>query len=361
MTEASPAENPIDLPTGEPIPVPTPAADLPASSSSSPSSSPKSPTSAAKALAAARLRGTDAFVTHLQRCLTTPGGIDTTLLFLCYTTRLSGALLSALARALLRRSVSSSASASPARDLVAFIFTTLPASSKTATAVLLAADSKAGAAVTPARAAAARLAALLGARLKSLGDLASETRTIARLWALLGMYSWARRLVLQLFSSSDETNTTTSKLATAVSWVQLLSCATFQYLENGAYLSGRGVLGWTPREQGRAYVVGARWLAVYTGLEIGKLLAEVVARRQQQQQSSAAAEKGSSGASEEAEAADKARAEVLRRSLAINLAWTPLTLHWATEGGFLSEAAVGLGGCIPGVIQMRKLWRETAL
>lgn len=352
MSDPSPAENPIDLPTGEPIPVPTPAVPLPSSSSTSNTPSNNKP---AKALA--RLRGADAFVAHLQRCLATPGGIDTTLLFLCYTSRLSGALLSALSRALVRRSSSSSA-----RDLIALIFTTLPPANKTTTTTVLLSASdpnkSAAAATTALRAVVARLAALLGARLKNLGDLASEARTIARLWALVGMYSWARRLVLQLTttsSSSSEETTSTSKLATAISCAQLLSCAAFQYLENGAYLSGRGVLGWTPREQGRAYVVGARWLAVYTGLEIGKLLAGIVASRRQSAAPAAEKETGLVESEEE-----KVRAEAARRSLAINLAWTPLTLHWATEGGFLSDAAVGFGGCIPGVIQMRKLWRETA-
>lgn len=171
------------------------------------------------------------------------------------------------------------------------------------------------------------------------------------------MYFWAKKLTAQLFSSSSHNSSSTSekaaaaaaepqesKLTTLVSWAQLISCTAFQYLENGAYLSGKGVLGWTPKEQGRAYVVASRWLAVYTGLEIGKLLAAIVARRDVKAES------------EE----DKAEMEAVRRSMVINLAWTPLTLHWAADTGFLSDLAVGLGGCVPGVIQMRKLWRDTA-
>lgn len=170
------------------------------------------------------------------------------------------------------------------------------------------------------------------------------------------MYFWAKRLTAQLLSSKRSSSSSStsekaaaaepqeSKLATLVSWAQLISCTAFQYLENGAYLSGKGVLGWTPKEQGRAYVVSARWLAVYTGLEIGKLLAAIVARRDVKAESED----------------EKAEMEAVRRSMVINLAWTPLTLHWAADTGFLSDLAVGLGGSIPGVIQMRKLWRETA-
>lgn len=341
MSESTPqADNPIDLPTGEPVPAPPAASSAPSPSSKQQSTR---PLTSASSLATK----TDAFLTHLQRCLATPSGIDTLLLFICYTSRLTGALSTTLSQSLLRR------------DLVALALT-LPRSSISSiskpAAVIVSSSSSSK---SPRTLAVAQLAALLGARLKSLGSLASEARTIARLWGLLGMYFWAKKLTLQLLSSSTQRRTSSekadaatdvqpqqeeSKLATLVSWVQLISCTAFQYLENGAYLSGKGVLGWTPKEQGRAYVLSARWLAVYTGLEIGKLLAAIVARRDVKAES------------EE----DKAEMEAVRRSMVINLAWTPLTLHWASETAFLSDLAVGLGGSIPGVIQMRKLWRETA-
>lgn len=80
---------------------------------------------------------------------------------------------------------------------------------------------------------------------------------------------------------------------------------------------------------------------MYTGLEIGKLLAKMTAPKLESEE-------------------DKAQREAVRRSMAINLAWTPLTLHWSTEKGLISDGLVGLGGCIPGIIQMRKLWKDTA-
>ncbi|PSR80891.1 hypothetical protein BD289DRAFT_373298 [Coniella lustricola] len=336
---------PENLPTGEPVPanerLPTPSS--PSSSSSS----------LATALASSPNHA-DAFLAHLQRCLATPSGIDTILLFICYTSRLSAALCSHASSWLLRHG--------SARDLLAiaslrpFLLARPPtAAHQQPTTIIIKTVSH------PVRLAAARLAALLATRLKNLGSLASEARTIARLWALLGMYFWARRLVGDLVSSYKKKDAkpqdgvsgqeaATSTAVTLVSWAQLISCTAFQYLENRAYLSGRGVLGWTPQEQGRAYVVGSRWLAVYTGLEIGKLLATMLTSSSSSPASSKT-EKG--GAAAEAEAA-------IRRSMAINLAWTPLTLHWATEGGFLTDLAVGAGGCIPGVLQMRKLWKSTA-
>lgn len=336
-----------DLPTGEPIPSSTPADPKTSSGTKSTPSSRRNLAALLKTLPS----NTDAFLAHLQRCLATPSGVDTLLLFTCYTSRFTGAALTNLSQSLLLPSRPSP------RELVALAFT-LP--DKTAVVVEAAGG---GAPVTPASALAAlvaRLAGVLGTRLKSLGGLASEARTIARLWALVGMYFWAKRLVLNLVarrrssssSDSSEKNAVAaaahgeSKLATLVSWAQLLTCGAFQVLENGAYLSGRGVLGWTPAQQGRAYVVGARFLGIYTALELGRLLAGFAAGRDR--------DYGAASAEERAEI------DAARRSLAINMAWAPLTLHWSMEKGFLTDLVVGAGGCIPGVIQMRKLWRETA-
>lgn len=354
-----------DLPTGEPIP--TLSDSKAASSITTPPPTPPSPTSSRTtattttttlpALLKALPSSADAFLSHLQRCLATPSGVDTLLLFVCYLSRFTGAALTRLSQTLLRRT---------ARELVALVFTLPPP--KAAIIIGAAGATTSGKnSSAPARTAAARLAALLGKRLSSLGSLASEARTIARLWSLVGMYFWAKRLTLQLLASyssstgNGNSSTATSekddaseggsssssdKLAALVDWAQLVSCVMFQVLENGAYLSGRGVLGWTPAEQGRAYVVGSRWLCVYTGLELGRLLAGLVSK--------------AGGGGDLASAEEKEEVGAMRRSMAINLAWAPLTLHWATEKGFLSDLAVGAGGCIPGVLQMRKLWRDTA-
>lgn len=333
-----------DLPTGEPIPDSTPK--------------PSSATTKRSNLAALLKTlpsNTDAFLSHLQRCLATPSGVDTLLLFICYTSRLTGATLANLSQALLRRS----SSRYTPRDLIALAFT-LPDK----TAVVIEAAGGGAGPVPPLSALVARVAAVLATRLKNLGSLASEARTIARLWSLVGMYFWAKRLVLNLLAarsssssssdSSEKSGTAAAaaagqgenKLATLVSWAQLLACAGFQVLENGAYLSGRGVLGWTPAQQGRAYVVGSRFLCVYTAIELGRLLAEFVARRDRDYSAATAEE--------------RAEVDALRRSAAINMAWAPLAVHWSVEGGFLSDLMVGAGGCIPGMLQMRKLWRETA-
>lgn len=323
-------QGPLDLPTGEAIPAaPAPTATPTSKPESSPSSSASSkPTPTQRnilALLLALPTKTDAFLAHLQRCLATPSGTDTLLLFLCYSTRLTGALANALSHALTHRTL-------------AALSLTLPRGGGGPQTIAITTTTKS---LPPT---AALLAAALGARLKALGGLASEARTIARLWALLGMYSWAKRLVT--------TTPTTSVAVALIDWTQLLACTAFQVLENGAYLSSKNILAWTPPQQGRAYLLASRALAVHTGLELGKLLAKMVAANK----SSNDDEKSSAAVEEE-----KAAAVAVRRSMAINLAWTPLILHWASETPFLSDISVGLGGCVPGVLQMRKLWKETAL
>ena len=59
----------------------------------------------------------------------------------------------------------------------------------------------------------------------------------------------------------------------------------------------------------------------------------------------------------------EARGDVakLRKAMARNLAWAPLTLHWSSEKGLLSEVMVGLLACVPSTIQMRDLWQQTAV
>lgn len=316
-----------DLPTGEAPPTPSPPPQ--------PSSKPKP--LPLKTILSSLPSNTDAFLAHLQRCLATPSGIDTVLLFICYTSRLTSVALSTLSQTLLlRRS---------ARDILGLLLGLPPTSPP-------------GASKRPAPSPAAHLAAMLSTRLKNLSGLCSETRTIMRLWGLLGMYFGLKRLALKLFAappkppalggekdSAPPPKPRESPLVTALAWTQLVNCVVFQALENGAYLSSRGVLGWAPAQQARAMQLSVRVLALYTGIELGRLGAGLLAKRGQE---------AKDGGAQDLELA------AMKRSMAINMAWAPLTLHWSLEKGLVSEGMIGLLGSVPGVIQISKLWRETA-
>jgi hypothetical protein len=314
-SESAPPAIPIaDLPTGEPIPQSSPAP-----SSSSPSKKPSIPLRTLLSLTPQNL---DAFLAHLNRCLSTPSGIDTVLLFLCYTSRFSSSLLSALATRALHRSAS---------DWIALV-------SASRTTVVAVTDSS----KLPSTAAAAA-SLLLAERLKNLSGLLSEARTMLRLWGLLGMYFWAKRLLSQTFSSAspktEKDGPAPSRLDTVISYSQLVTCVAFQALENGAYLSSKGVMGWSPAKQGWAMKWSARLWGLYVGIELGKLAAERVG----------------GGATRDVKAAAAWKSAFVR-----NLAWAPLTLHWGSDKGVVSDWMVGALASVPGVIQMAELWRETA-
>ncbi|KAK4167563.1 hypothetical protein QBC43DRAFT_310975 [Cladorrhinum sp. PSN259] len=244
------------------------------------------------------------------------------MLFLGYTSKLSASILTTLSASALQRS---------AREWLT-VLTSLPRG----TTLVLSTPSK-----PPTSAA---LALLVAKRLNALSALMSEARTILRLWALLGMYSWARGLIRKSFSSSsssdEKTKEKSSKAATALEYVRLLLCISLQTLENGAYLSYKGVLGWSPEKQAKAYKWSSRFWAAFVGIEIGRLAAQRFASK---------------------EGVKTAEAKTTwNKSMAKSLAWAPLTVHWSTNKGLVSDGVVGLLASIPGIIQMTDLWAKSS-
>ncbi|KAM0284956.1 hypothetical protein ACHAQH_001643 [Verticillium albo-atrum] len=318
MTEANAI---ADLPTGEPI-VPPPPTQAP----------PKVPLST---ILAATPSNIDAFIAHLHRCMQTPSGIDTVLLFVGYTARLSSNLLDAASRSALHRS---------AHKLITLAFS-LPES----TTLLLSAAPQASPFAT--------LALRLATRLRALSLLLSESRVFLRSWALLGVYFAGRRLVLSLFEKKKQQqqqnvdektgampDSSAETLDKTIAWAQFVAIALFQSLENAYFLSGKGVLGLTPAQQVKAARWSTRSWSAYVGLEIGRLLVE----RQRR--------KGGDVTSAE----HKEWKAAWQRSFVRNVAWAPLTVHWSTADGILNDTVVWAIGCVPGIVQMRQLWKETA-
>ncbi|KAI1484515.1 hypothetical protein F5X96DRAFT_438669 [Biscogniauxia mediterranea] len=339
-----------DLPTGEPVP----SALEPA---------PKPKPFPFRDLVAALPSNTDAFLAHLQRCLQTPSGIDTTLLFVCYVSRLSAALLETATRPAIQRSASqllALASSLPPSATLVFSSKALPSSG---TVVALA----------------------LARRLKALSALLSDARTFLRLWGLLGMYFWGRRLVFkwresrasdqqqpsqqqqdqqpqnqqqpEKKTSSGISSSSSDRLETSIAWAQLLSCVVFQALENGAYLASKGVLGLAPSSQAKAFRWSARFWGTFVGLELGRLWYEAHRRaRRTRAERFGGGEKSAAAVERE----ERDWADAWRKSVVRNLSWFPLTLHWSLEQGLVNELAIGALASIPGYIQMRDLWRRTA-
>ncbi|TID02841.1 hypothetical protein CH35J_003718 [Colletotrichum higginsianum] len=337
-----------DLPSGDPVPPPAAAAAVAADSSSSKPSASSSSSSIPAApkqkkltlpqiLAALSPRNVDAFVAHLSRCFQTPSGIDTVLLFVCYTSRFSASVLDSLGASALRRS---------ARKLVAVAFALPP--DKT---ILL---SKAP---SGSSAAAASLGIRVAGHLRALATLLSEARTIMRLWSLLPLYLWLRRLMTTparppAAADADEKaqDPSAAALDRAISWLQVTACLLLQSLESSSYLASRGVLPMTPAQQGKAARWSVRFWSVFVGSELGRLAVEALRSR------SAVA----SGRQDVASAEYREWSDTWTRTLARQMSWFPLTVHWSMDKGFVPEMGIGLLGSIPGIVQMRQLWKETA-
>ncbi|KAI0871477.1 hypothetical protein GGS24DRAFT_58752 [Hypoxylon argillaceum] len=316
-----------DLPTGDPVP-----------SSAAPAPAPKPKPFPLRELLAATPSNIDAFLAHLQRCMSTPTGIDTVLLFVCYSSRLSAAVLTSLVQPALQRSASrlvALAAALPPSATLLFSADTLPSSS---VAAVLA----------------------LAKRLKALSSLTSEARTFLRLWGLLGMYFWARRLVLKWRQPKQQGDSGSGsgddRLETSIAWSQLAACIIFQALENGAYLASKGVLGWAPKTQAKAAQWSARFWGSFVGLELLRLFYESSKRGRRTRADKFAG--GKTVAVVERE--EREWAAAWRKTVVRNLAWAPLTVHWSLDQGLVSELGIGALASIPSVLQIRDLWRNTA-
>ncbi|KAI0526379.1 hypothetical protein F5B22DRAFT_155460 [Xylaria bambusicola] len=315
-----------DLPTGDPVP-----------SSTAPVPAPKPKPLPLRELLAAAPSNIDAFLAHLQRCLSTPSGIDTVLQIVCYSSRLTAAILSTLVQPALQRSASrliALASALPPSATLIFDAKTLPSSS-------------------------AALALSLARRLKALSVLTSEARTIMRLWGLLSMYFWGRSLVLSLRrkkqAEGEKTSPAESKFKTSLAWSQLAACIGYQSMENVLFLATKGVLDVAPKTQGKLGLWCARCWGAFVGLELMRLFHESSNRARRTR-----AEKFAGGKTVAlVEQEEREWTSNWRKTLARNLAWAPLTVHLSIERDIVSELGFGALGFIPSVIQMYDLWRST--
>ncbi|OBT66742.1 hypothetical protein VE03_04084 [Pseudogymnoascus sp. 23342-1-I1] len=266
----------------EPIPItePSPPASLPLTKPPAPPS-----LKTLQSWLPLYLTKTDRALTHISRIIATPAGTDATLLTIGYSSLFLSSLL--------------------ARLPPSFPPTTLSR----------------------------RLA--LTARLAALSSLISDIRTFSRLFGLLGMWQWGKSAIMA--PSSDP-------VERALVNAQVLVNTIYQILENGAYLSSKGVLGWSGEVQGKAWVWSSRCWAAHTGLEFLRLARERAVRKR------AVGEKG------EEEVKDLA----WKRELWINAGYAPLTIHWSLEGGIISPLTIGLLGSFVGAVKMNRLWEATA-
>lgn len=206
----------------------------------------------------------------------------------------------------------------------------------------------------------------LATSLTPLTAIFDDVRVFLRLWGLLGIYSWG--VSTYLTPPGD-------RIVGAITWGQVVACALFQGLENGAYLAEKGVLGWKKERVARAWIWSGRAWCAYVALELARLgyeWGELKGQDLGRQRRSG----GLRGTDAEGETVEKGELELRMdkveddglkerwgkwyREVGVNVAYAPMTIHYSLENGFLSEGAIGGLGVVVGALSFEQAWRETA-
>ncbi|KUJ22018.1 uncharacterized protein LY89DRAFT_638147 [Mollisia scopiformis] len=267
------------------------------------------------------LKKTDATISQLSKILSTPSGTDTLLLTLGYGSLLTSNVLARLSLSRIQRL---------SRQLIESAISLPPN-----TTVIIDTSS-----IPPSR------LLITSQRLKALSDLISDFRIFARLWGLLGIWKWGKKVLLDLQKEGDKDWT-----AKRIEAAQVIVNLAYQYLENGAYLSSKGVLGWSKEQQGKAWLWSSRFWVMHVGLDFWRLGREWTMRRNKGK-----GKEVDHGVISQSEQEWKAR---WRREMVLNMAWAPLTVHWSLEQGLVSDFWVGVLGTVAGITGLRELWKQS--
>jgi Peroxisomal biogenesis factor 11 (PEX11) len=191
---------------------------------------------------------------------------------------------------------------------------------------------------------------------KTLGTLISETRTVLRLTALLPLYAWLRQLCVD--------NESQDSYLRIISLTQCFSYIIFQFLENVAFLSDRGVVSqkWLAK-RGRS----AKWWlwssrAWFAGVSCDFLILFRKALIEQQRRSKA--KLGKTEVEKEEEKEEESEQSFDRRwwsEMFVASCWLPLSLHYSLRDGLrgMNPGAVGLLGFMAGMQSFAALWART--
>jgi hypothetical protein len=289
-------------------------------------------------------RSTDRTLLRLSKLLSTPSGTDVLLCTTSYTLTLIHAVLS---RVLERKLANIATDIAEKADGILLPGETLIASLPAPTSTKV-------------------IAQVVGSS-KALAEVISDFRIFVRLWGVLGLYTWTRGTYLDPLPQDAGRK---EKALRALTWAAIASCVGFQVLENGAYLSSKGVLtasSWTGEvgkaRENRWWLWSSRFWAAYVGVELVRLGIE---RCYKESTPILAQEVDIDGEKE-----DKIRREeVVKKEelgnwlwwkdLASNVAYAPMTVHWSLEQGLLSDWGVGVCGMVAGGALLADTWRRTA-
>jgi hypothetical protein len=199
---------------------------------------------------------------------------------------------------------------------------------------------------------------------KALADTIADYRIFVRLWGCMGLYTWARATYLDDLPQDASRK---EKTLRGLTWAAIASCVGFQVLENGAYLSSKGVLttaGWAGDagkiRENKWWLWSSRFWAVYVGVELARLGVMKFSHDEPLKKVEGGGEKEDKMLNEERVKAAKLREWIWWKDLASNLAYAPMTVHWSLEQGMLSDWGVGACGIVAGGTLLADAWRRTA-
>ncbi|CAH7689111.1 peroxisomal biogenesis factor 11 [Phakopsora pachyrhizi] len=191
-------------------------------------------------------------------------------------------------------------------------------------------------------------------RLAALAKLLSDARTTYRLWGLLPIFQWLKSLRTLPLS--------TSKTA-QIERLQVVSMLIYYPLEHLYFLGLKKVLPVPPKVIGLAALYSCRAWATYTALHFFHLWEDLkqVERERKQIIQSNDTSINKSDQSAELKKIEGSRAAILN-GLLVNLAYTPLTIHWSLRKGlYSSEVITGVCGVVAAVAQLRAGWKASAI
>lgn len=156
----------------------------------------------------------------------------------------------------------------------------------------------------------------------------------------------------------------------------MVACALYQGLENGAYLAGKGVLGWEKEMVAKAWIWSGRAWCAYVALELARLgyewgeLQGQDSGRQRRKSAELRETRNEGETIEKGELElrmDKVEDDGLKerwgkwyREVGVNVAYAPMTIHYSLENGILGEGAIGGLGTVVGALSIGQAWKKTA-
>jgi hypothetical protein len=182
----------------------------------------------------------------------------------------------------------------------------------------------------------------LESSLKILAGMCSDFRTFTRLWGLLGIYALVKK---NYFSAPKD------PILKAVTWSQTATLALYSVYENGYYLAMKGVLkGWKGQDIKRWAKTSLKMFLAFVALEFVRLF-----RSRQLLE-----ERKAKAVSTEEKKAIENEEEAFWTATVTNIAYAPLTFHWSSENGQLSDAWVGALMTFIGLVKFRASWALSA-